>query len=62
MSESAKLELFKKNRQQTDFGYVIRFDNTTGRFALYVYDDDPEDIYLADVDIWSQYQSQGLGT
>ena len=51
ISESAKLEPFKKRRQQTDFGYVMHFDNAIGRFALYVYDDDPEDIYLVDVDM-----------
>ena len=57
---SGKL-VFKKRKERTDFGHVIYFDAEQGRFALYWYDDDLSKIYLSNVDIWKDYQGNGLG-
>ena len=52
---------FKIKKEKTDFGYVLYYNCKEGRFALYYYNDDKNNIFLSNVDIWEQYQGKGFG-
>lgn len=41
---------------------VYYYDAERFRFVLYFYYDEPKILYLGNLDVWEQYQGQGIGT
>ena len=53
----------KTKKEKTEWGYRWYVNDVEERFkfALYRYDDDLETLYLSDIDVFKEYQGQGLG-
>jgi len=53
----------KETIEHTDFGTVWRYsdDESKFRFALYMYDDDPETIYMSNVYVDEAKRGKGIG-
>ena len=47
--------------KKEDWGRIFFFDDKYYRFALYIYDDDNETIYLSNVRVDSTMRKRGLG-
>ena len=45
----------------TDFGKVFYYDYPNYHFALYIYDDDDETIYLSNVKVDAEARGKGFG-
>ena len=45
----------------TDWGKIYYYTENNYRFALYVYDDDTDNIYLANLDVKKESRNQGIG-
>lgn len=46
---------------KTEWGIIYYYYGENFRFALYLYDDDKDTIYLANLDVYKNSQHQGIG-
>lgn len=54
-------DLRRIGTNKTEWGRVFRYRGNYGEYALYVYDDDPESIYLADFVVKDELRGIGMG-
>lgn len=47
--------------ETTEWGKIYYYTDEQYRFALYMYDDDKDNIYLANFDVKREYRNQGIG-
>lgn len=61
LSQDIKREDLKINLERTDWGKIYYYYGKEFRFALYIYDDDKDTIYLSNLDVYKNSQNQGIG-
>lgn len=51
----------KISAENTDWGIVYYYNDKDYRFALYMYNDDPDSLYLSNVKVNQNMRGQGIG-
>lgn len=62
LNQEIRKEDLKINSEKTNWGIVYYYYGKNFRFALYIYDDDKDTIYLSNLDVYKNSQKQGIGT
>lgn len=62
LNQEIKKEDLKINSEKTNWGIIYYYYGKNFRFALYIYDDDKNTIYLSNLDVYKNSQKQGIGT
>lgn len=52
---------FEKRREITDFGYIDYYHDQNISFALYMYNDDNETVYLSNIYVPEEFRNHGYG-